>query len=424
MTSKTPVSDGNWWHKPLRWEQKNRRNIKQMKIESLPNQEEHRAKAMQLCFAVVAGLFAPPIGWVLGIFPLHWRHEGGKLNTTLVYFTAFVGTVFMAIAYSSRRKFEQSDDFSHYFDNFQNALSIHAPYFSYGSGIEVGIPIINYFLGLIFGNLSPWQLMLAYQLIFFGLLIWVVRRIRVQAIPNSLLISFVLVAFPYMLSTQLIRQCYSSLFLFLAIFEMGMSRRVVMLVLAFIFQMSALPLYLFFSIAKKLNGWRFLVFLMSIVFAVTQFQYIAEIVINAERFYGQEKMEYYINPGEGYVKSDLVPLLMYATIFFLGALIKIYRREWSFNGDEKIIVTAFIFSLAALPIPLLGLRVCLMVYLFIGVYFVKTARQGSLLLVRILFFLLLLYQLKTLLFSVAESDFGLWFEYPSYSIFPGYFFLR
>ena len=127
--------------------------------------------------------------------------------------------------------------------------------------------------------------------------------------------------------------------------------------------MSALPLYLFFSIAKKLNGWRFLVFLMSIVFAVTQFQYIAEIVINAERFYGQEKMEYYINPGEGYVKSDLVPLLMYATIFFLGALIKIYRREWSFNGDEKIIVTAFIFSLAALPIPLLGLRVCLMVYL-------------------------------------------------------------
>lgn len=379
-------------------------------------------KAMQFCCAVVAGLFAPPIGWIAGIFPLHWRHAGGKLDTALTGFTAFVGAVFVAISYSSRRKFAQSDDFSHYFANFQDALSNHAPIFFYGQGIEVGVPLVNYFLGLIFGNLSPWQLMFWYQAIFFGLLIWIVSRIKIEGIPNSLIISFTLVAFPYILSTLLIRQCYSSLFLFLALSEARMSRRVVALALAFAFQMSALPLYLFFSIAKKLNGLWFLFFLVLIVFALTQFQYIAEIVMNAGWFYGQDKFEYYLNPGEGYVSSDLSPFLMYATIVYLGALIKSYRKKWSFNSDEKIIITAFVFSLAALPIPLLGLRVCLMVYLFIGVYFVKIAREGSLLLVRILFILLLIHQLKALFLSSAEADFGLWFEYPWYSISPGYFF--
>lgn len=383
-------------------------------------------KLIQICLAVVIGLFSPPIGWVVGILPSYLWGKQRKDKAALIYICGFIGALFAGVAYSSRRKFLGSDDFSQYFDNFLEALSSHAPSFSYAGGAEVGLPLINYFLGLIFGKLSPWHLMFLHQAIFFGLLIWVLSRTKIDGVSKSLLVAFVLVTLPYALSTQLIRQCYSSLFLFLALSdsEIKVSRKWAAFTLAFLFQISALPIFIFFYAAKKLKGYWFIAFNMVTVILEIKFREIAEIALAAESFIGQDKFQYYASSEEGWVKPDLVPLEMYSLILLLVLFVKLYKKTWALDGDEKILFTAFTFSLAAMPVPLLGLRVCLMVYLFMGVYIVKVASSINKMAVRVIFLLFLIFQLKIMFLSPVGSVFELWREYPSFSIFPGYFLLN
>jgi hypothetical protein len=383
-------------------------------------------KLIQICFAVVIGLFSPPIGWVVGILPSYlWGKQRGN-KAALIYIGGFIAALFAGVAYSSRRKFIGSDDFSHYFDNFQVALSSHAPFFSYGGGSEIGLPLINYFFGLIFGELSPWHLMFLHQIVIFGLLIWVLSRTNVVGVSKSLLVAFVLVAFPYVLSTQLLRQCYSCLFLFLALSdsEIKVSRKLAAFTLAFLFQVSALPIFIFFYAAKTLKGYWFIAFNIVTAFLVIKFQEIAEVALAADQFVGQDKFQYYAFSEGGWVKSDLIPLEMYSLILLLVLFAKLYKKKWTLDGNEKILFTAFSFSLAAMPVALLGLRVCLVVYLFIGVYVVKAASGISKWVVRAVFLLILIYQLKIMFLSPEGSDFELWREYPAFSIFPGYFLLN
>ncbi len=380
-------------------------------------------KIIQTFFAVIVGFFSPPIGWAVGILPSSlWKKQRDD-KPAFIYICGFIGALFAGLAYSSRRKFIGSDDFSQYFDNFLEALSNHAPSFSFAGGSEIGLPLINYFFGLIFGKLSPWHLMFLHQVILFGLLIWVLSRTKIDGVSKSLLVAFVLVAFPYVLSTQLLRQCYSSLFLFVALFdsELKVSRKLTAFLLACLFQISALPIFIFFYTAKKLKGYWFIAFNIITVILVIKFQEIARAALATEQFIGQDKFQYYASSEGGWVKSDLIPLLMYSFILLLVLFTKLHRKKWTLDGDEKILFTAFAFSLAAMPVPLLGLRVCLIVYLFIGMYFVKAASGFNKSIVHALFLLLLAFQLKVMFFPLAGSDFELWHEFPSFSILPGYF---
>ena len=377
----------------------------------------------QMLLAVIVGLFAPPIGWLIGVIPLKWNNKGqlGKKNGGIL--PLFASIVFAGVTFSSRMKFEtQSDDFSHYYANFQNLLSNQDALFYYGSGLEIGVPLINDCLGFAFGNLSPWHLMFAHQFIFFGLLLFVINRIKIDAIPKSIYIAFVLVAFPYMLSTQVIRQCYSSIFLFWALHETRSSRYIPALTVAFFFHISALPIYLFFRVSQKLKGIWFFVFLALIAFVTLEFQTIINFFLVAQRFTGQEKFLFYSDAPEGFVLSDILPVLTFLGIFLIIVLRKIRENKWAFDMDEKTVIMALTFSLAALPIPLMGLRVCLMVYLFSGAYLIKVAWHVPPLVMRSLFVALLIIQMRNIYFASESGPFALWIEYPSWSFLPGYFF--
>ena len=378
---------------------------------------------LQFLLAIVAGMFSPPLGLLVGIVPLYWHHKERLEKRCRNFLPQFVGVVFAAIACSSRRKFEQSDDFSHYYQNFQDALASHAPSFMYGSGVEVGVPLINYLLGMVFGDLTPWQLMFAHQVIFYGLLIVVLTRIKMDAISKTIFIAFVLAAFPYVLSTQVIRQCYSSIFLFYALSEVVFGRRLIALVIAFFFHVSALPIYLFFAASRTLKGRWFVFFLMGMVFLELKFQGIIEFFLSTEEFVGQGKFSYYAETPEGFVKSDILPVIAYACIAFIIIFRKFISRIWVFDKDEKVVITALFFSLAALPLPLVGLRVCLLVFLFAGAYLITVGQKLSPFLQRVLFVLLIILQMRNMYLSSESSGSALWVDYPAWSFFPGYFFL-
>jgi hypothetical protein len=140
--------------------------------------------------------------------------------------------------------------------------------------------------------------------------------------------------------------------------------------------------------------------------------------------FSKSKYHRYSVISEEYVKSDIAVILMLAVILLPLFFRKIRMHERVLDADERILVAGLTFALLALPFPLLGLRVVLMIYIFSGYYLIKSSWGLSPIILLCIYISIIALQIYRMYLGGDTGSFALWAEFPSWSFMPGYFFIK
>jgi hypothetical protein len=218
-------------------------------IDSAPHSRiwHHRdllPQTVLLTAAVFTTAAAPYIGALVSsaliiIFPLRYFRT---LSTS-----ACAGIVF-TIA-SKEVGIDLSDDFARYYDIYKQFVENKDAQLLYGSfkPWEVGLPTLFLFCGIFFGKMGAQDLLLIFSVVTLvsSLLtgVYIARCLELTREERRILVGLMLLLFPVIVSTQLLRQFFAGLFVFAAWNSRHWSKRAGLLILGFAFHTSTLAIF-------------------------------------------------------------------------------------------------------------------------------------------------------------------------------------
>ena len=327
----------------------------------------------------------------------------------------------IAIQISSRQLFvSSSDDFSNvYIVVYNNIVNKNmSPFYGFFSGgIEFGLPLLFKFFSYIFGKQTYQELMLCLVIlncvIFYYWLEFFAKE-KVSKENLSFFIAIALFIFSSNVTSQLIRQSYSTCFLLFAIsfYQAKDKKYLVFLFLAFIFHVTALPFFFLYNIIlgkndKIKNIIAVVLFLLSISF-LTVFNYLYGLGVLGS---ASQKLEYYLAGGgeQQYFIDGLKYVMLNFIVGFFFIDKEKYPKEWN------LIKYCFIYYVLLIPIPLASERGLLLIVTFLPGVLMYFAFNRFNIYFKILFVLFVLSKSLKLsfLYSPNPDDvFNLWFYYP------------
>jgi hypothetical protein len=303
--------------------------------------------------SIGTALFSPMVAFYLCIYFLliFTKKMPRGASNQIGYICAYSGSVMIA----SRRTFEPSDDFSHYYDAYLNILdrgwqAITIPY-----GTEIGLPFyywvlswtgISHSLFPMFAVVFLCSALYVYWLDKFGSLNFPPERYATMLAISLLFYGF--------LSASLIsRQMISLSIILFAISTYGI-RSLFLLVLAMLFHQASIFIYILFKYAERLSlVWIFFIISLGILFLIF-FSQITEFAIASEVdfFRITSKFSYYLTSEESFVQSDISGL----KFVLLSLISSIFASRYMPAGWAKIIFIVTILYILFLPFALVSLR--------------------------------------------------------------------
>lgn len=232
-------------------------------------------------------------------------------------------------------------------------------------GLEVGLPLLLYFLSLFLPPLSVNGLMfcLAFASSFL-LLIWIEKTFYAgHNIRRPALIGASILLLNLYFSTQLTRQFFSLIILLYAFSARGWLRQWIYVAFAAAFHLTAIPLYILYRLLRTgLVGWGVVIVLMFLFrFFFLQIagalDVLPPIII--------EKLSYYIGNVEGYTSADIASLHMIMLLSSISLMVLITARIKPAPEAKTWLAVPWIagvIHLILLPIPLASLRATLMIH--------------------------------------------------------------
>ncbi|ACJ28351.1 hypothetical protein swp_1568 [Shewanella piezotolerans WP3] len=173
--------------------------------------------------------------------------DSGVWYLIVCTFFLFVSTSISA--YSQPIFLYEEQDFTTYYNNYiyflNNGFNLDG--FIFGAGAEIGLPLLNYFLSLIIGAGYPYLVKLCYILfqmtLFLSIIAIIAEKYSVSWKRLALLIALMFLFFKYGATLNHLRQGFSSFFVVLALFSAARRNKVIFILLACTFHVSALVVY-------------------------------------------------------------------------------------------------------------------------------------------------------------------------------------
>lgn len=280
-----------------------------------------------IAFFIVCFLISPLLSFFLIIiFLILVKIEDFTLRAPLVIM-AFVSG---CLIYSSRVVGNvYGDDFANeYYPLYENLYKGHGIFDSeFGGGVEIGLSIYFKILTLILPHLSPSIVMFSVSMLCAVLLyIWIeVFFFKENIVENkTLLLASVLAFFGFFVTTQLMRQAISSVFILFAISYFNDKKILIsgiFVIIGCIFHLTVLPFSLLYYILMYSSKKKKLIVLSSFFVFGVLFSVILSVIASSGLFFGiVSKFLYYLkNTQSGistaYYWKILIPMIFLSFLF-------------------------------------------------------------------------------------------------------------
>lgn len=375
--------------------------------------------------------FSPLLAWLIVLLVLGLLSEGSTESIRRIL--GFLLIVAMATITASRKfGISESDDFSRsYYPVFVSIANGDLnSLFSYGKGgSEFGIPVLWYLISIFRPQASSTELIFWTSFISAGIF-WVWLEVYgVQKFENkdkATIIAISLLMYSFFLSSQLVRQFFSSTILLFAISSVTAKKRFIFLIVASSFHLTAIPVYIFVQLAKRprIALWIFLPLGFLFVLGVNE---LIDFTVRHQHIPGVEKAMYVLYNTKPFSESDLNAgkYLVLVSFFALLSLFSSRRDE----GEERkeclsLLLSTLFFYCIFLLIPQFSLRSTLLVnQVLLGWLFAKIINPISWRFVRIFFLIVLVYKTVGLMSLTSSGDMGFWGQFHYWGRFPGYFLI-
>lgn len=324
------------------------------------------------------------------------------------------------------------DDINVYYSVYQYILSNKfEALFTFGGGVEVGLPLYFYFLSCIFGDITQNQLVLLVNLLIGFLFInWTYKNYQniCQVKYLAFLISGTVLFYSFGYSSLLLRQYISCVFLLYALTEKRRSIAFILMLLAVSFHTSA---FLFFVIAKVcLNQKTPLVKMFILSLVVFLAIYFAALIVDIEIV--NRNLIYYGDGGAGAnfisgreINGFTFKILLLSTIVVIVAelmSVLLKRQRAKFNRYSYFIFLMLFVTIFTMDYAWVPTRAFLIpVFFILPILVFMSMGMHQFRFFQIFIALIFLFRIKTW-FLFPDSEISLWvgyswWGYPFYYIF-------
>lgn len=397
---------------------------------SLSLTEKSGAEFVVMLLAVgVVYLWSPLLAWFTLSLMLGTMCQSAPASIRRI--SGFLLVIFVATMVASRQfDVSPSDDFAgSYYPVFAQISNGNMDaLFEYGRGIEVGLPLLWLLISFFQPNITSSELIFLTAFLSMGILwIWL-EMYGLEGIDQAnkaTTIAITLLMCAFFLSSQLVRQFFSSVILLFAISGKRLSTKVIFLAVSSVFHITALPIYIFIQLAKRPRvAWWFFV-PIGVLFILGWRKFI-ELVLAHQYLPGFEKALYILTNTESYTSVDVSSgryLVLICALVLLSVFVfsEKERNEVRTQWRSVLFTTTFLY-VAFLVIPQFSVRSTLLIsQIMLGWILVKALPPGSSGLVRICFSVILIKKTLSLMMP-STSGMGFWGEFHYWGIYPGYFF--
>lgn len=322
-------------------------------------------------FVIALLAFSPPIAYIFSIIGM-FAISNYKIRLYEPYFIVFgFGAIFsIVISGSSHPLFlYEESDFTTYYNNYHDFLEygFRAEFFKFGKGVEVGLPLVNYFLSLLINEPLPYLVRAAHLAFQMTLLVFLVKKIvsfhKLDKYKAGILLALFLLFFKFGATLNHLRQGYSSFFILIALFST--KRMYLYFILACLFHVSALVIYPLCNFLLKNSNKKFLIiFIISILFGSVGILIVLEVIADFIKssdlaILGKLVVAFSTALDQEDVvlsfKRSLIASMYFIPIVALSNLLFVLRRK---HLDYELNVWAmFIFVMGFSYIPVISTRI-------------------------------------------------------------------
>ncbi len=347
--------------------------------------------------------------------------QNNKLERKTILSLVYSAVILLAFIYSSRLKGAViNDDFVGYYDEFI-ALDVDnlARSFTYGSGLEIGLPLLNFLIKSIFGNINRMALMFFYSCLILLLFVYAFQRVFLtdNSDDNLGLKLAVLVALlPAFYSTQLVRQSFSLGFLLLSLKNDKWQNKTIWLFFGTIFHTSCLLYFVIFQSSFRLfiikNN---MVWLLIFSGVLTYFvkQIIEYSVLKYFIFFG--KMQGF-SIGSEVLQSSITTLYYIVVLSLLNLFSSsLSNNKMQYRKSFAILLPSLFVVYATLDMGYFAYRFALLFSFLMG-YFLVLSFADYNRVVKLFLLAVMLWYGYVMIKSYGAM--GLWNEYNIYDILP------
>ncbi len=269
-----------------------------------------------------------------------------KINTKTKWRLAFIAVSIGSLIYSSRLKgATYSDDFIGYYNDFI-AVNISTLLENPTGRInEFGLPLLDILTKGFFGKVSQQSLMYMHSLIISVLLLFSLKSTLLKSTNKNIgmVLSITVAFFPFILTTQLIRQAYSIPFVIYALFGSKLKLRVWSTGLSLVFHSSSILYYILFSPALLITGKNFFnllsVVAIPLLFSNILFTFVFSKLVQTD--YAQRVSFLYRD-----IQSQITELfiIMNSALFIIAGITFYYLRIRHINVEKSFYINIYLLS--------------------------------------------------------------------------------
>lgn len=348
-------------------------------------------------------------------------------NFSLILYRPLLAVVLALIVAGQTVGSFESDDFNNYYNVYKiltEGGSLTDATLFLGNPLEYGLPILFGLISLFFNELNPTQLKFIVALIFSFAAIEVILRAEKKSkasIRSVLLISFIALL-SFTLFSQLVRQGFSTIFIFAYIASTSRWVKFGAASAAVLFHITALPMiFILYLLSRRPYTTMLIVTITALAF------YYIQPVLSSLGAQEISKLAYvaridFITEPTSTEKGNLKILFIALLVFLFAVMLKpkILVLEDLRQYRNYLILFSLLFIIF-LPLPLLSTRITMFFTLFLIGYCVGKflLSLNSKVYIPIVITLSMIKPIMYLNFSFSKTDY--WDAYPAISIIPGYF---
>lgn len=396
--------------------------VTSIRIKIIGVEQEVFVKLYLPIFVSLLSLFSPLVAFYFGLLFLlvFSQYINRKTVKWIGYVCAYSGSVMAA----SRKTFELSDDFTHYYAAYLDIVNNGWAAVSYPYGTEIGLPVFYFILSGL-GITNPVFPLFAVAMLSSALFVLWLDKYGSSYFPSArygTVMAISLLFYSFVSATLITRQMVSLSFLLFAISTIG-RRSFVWLFCALLLHQASLLMYIMFKYAKKLSWFSVILALGLGVAFMLFFNRLVAIAVasNIDFIRVVSKFTYYTMTEESFTDADLSGL-KFVTISCAAAFLS---AKYMPKGWGLLILLVSVLYVLFLPYPLVSLRTFLIFVQILAGYIASfmAFRIGW----PIVSWLASAYALYTIVkqFNVAgDYPFALWDKFYGIGYYPFYYFLN
>lgn len=379
-------------------------------------------KVMLIIFSFVSLslFFFPLLAYLLSFIILILIVNSKDKQWRMFFFLFFIILILSNIVneVSIQKFLFREDDFTTYYNNYLELM--HGNYdalFEFGGGLEVGLPLVNYFMSAIINQPTPYLIQVLYISIIMMLVIYFISISLPYATYNKLmLLLWVLLFIKLTAMLTIERQAIASFFVLFAIFEPR--KRLLWLMIGCLFHLTTPIVYCITKYIVNVRTYKKSMISGVILFALSFFSYYLLSAINS--LITTDKIGYvlYFMNDDTLVRNEIIKsvkqIIYVLPLCIIDPILRFRGIRWEY-GPSIFLFCISMLILSALPgVPTRALMP--IVFILYGYYYYS-------------FFSLFPKKTQVVCFSVLAIFFsiyklilpGYYHRFPVFYMFPGYY---